>query len=117
MNIKASNNNVKVHFVKRDDSIETVEAPEYATVMEAARYYSKDNYIETIDAECQGSCACATCHVIVDEKWAKKVGKPKSTSPEQDLLDYEPLANENSRLSCQITLTKKLDGLIVHIPK
>ena len=117
MNIKARNNNVKVHFVKRDDSIETVEAPEYATVMEAARYYSKDNYIETIDAECNGSCACATCHVIVDEKWRKKIPAPKDSTAEHDLLDYEPLAKEGSRLSCQIVLDKKLDGLIVHIPK
>ena len=109
--------NIKVHFKLRDGSIETVECPEYQTVMEAARYYSKNNYIETIDAECNGSCACATCHVIVDEKWIKKVGEAKSSTGEQNLLDYEPLAKKGSRLSCQIVLDKKLDGLIVHIPK
>ena len=85
--------------------------------MEASKYYSQDSYIENIDAECGGACACATCHVIVDDKWIDKVGKPKGDSAEQELLDYEPKASENSRLSCQITLDEKLDGLIVHIPK
>ncbi len=108
---------VKVHFKTTDGEIETVECPEFNTVMEASKYYSRASYIENIDAECGGACACATCHVIVDDKWIDKVGKPKGDSAEQELLDYEPKATENSRLSCQITLEKKLDGLIVHIPK
>ena len=109
--------NIKVHFKTTNGEIETVECPEYNTVMEASKYYSQDSYIENIDAECGGACACATCHVIVDDKWIDKVGKPKGDSAEQELLDYEPKATENSRLSCQITLDEKLDGLIVHIPK
>ena len=109
--------NIKVHFKTTNGEIETVECPEYNTVMEASKYYSQDSYIENIDAECGGACACATCHVIVDDKWIDKVGKPKGDSAEQELLDYEPKASENSRLSCQITLDEKLDGLIVHIPK
>jgi len=109
--------NIKVHFKTTNGEIETVECPEYNTVMEASKYYSEASYIENIDAECGGACACATCHVIVDEKWIDKVGKPKGDSAEQELLDYEPKATENSRLSCQITLDNKLDGLIVHIPK
>ena len=109
--------NIKVHFKTTDGEIETVECPEYNTVMEASKYYSQDSYIENIGAECGGGCACATCHVIVDDKWIDKVGKPKGDSAEQELLDYEPKASENSRLSCQITLDEKLDGLIVHIPK
>jgi|TARA_R100000455_G_C6164147_1_gene48223 2Fe-2S ferredoxin len=108
---------LKVHFKTTDGNIETVECPEFNTVMEASRYYSKASYIESIDAECGGACACATCHVIVDEKWIDKVGKPNPTSAEQELLDYDPKAHKNSRLSCQITLDKSLDGLIVHIPK
>ena len=36
-------------------------------------------------------------------------------SAEQELLDYGTLMKENSRLSCQITLDEKLDGLIVYI--
>lgn len=108
--------NIKVHFKTTDGKIETVECPEYNTLMEASKYYSQAGYIENIDAECGGACACATCHVIVDEKWIDKVGKPKGDSAEQELLDYEPLAKDNSRLSCQIFLEKKHDGLTVKIP-
>ena len=108
---------IKVHFKTRNGETETVECPEYNTVMEASKYYSKTGYIDSIDADCGGACSCATCHVWVDKKWVDKVGKPKEDSAEQELLDYDPLMKENSRLSCQITLDKKLDGLIVHIPK
>ena len=109
--------NIKVHFKTRNGQIETVEAPEFNTLMEASRYYSKNGYIDSIDADCGGACSCATCHVWIDEKEVDKVGKPKGDSAEQELLDYDPLMKENSRLSCQITLDEKLDGLIVHIPK
>ena len=109
--------NIKVHFKTRNGQVETGEAPEFNTLMEASRYYSKNGYIDSIDADCGGACSCATCHVWIDEKWVDKVGKPKGDSAEQELLDYDPLMKENSGLSCQITLDEKLDGLIVHIPK
>ena len=83
--------NIKVHFKTRNGQIETVEAPEFNTLMEASRYYSKNGYIDSIDADCGGACSCATCHVWIDEKWIDKVGKPKGDSAEQELLDYDPL--------------------------
>jgi len=107
---------ITVHFVQPDGQSEAVEVDIHHTLMEAARFYSKNYYIPGIEAECGGGCACATCHVIIDKKWVDKVGKPKETSPEQELLDYEPKATENSRLACQIDLTKDLDGLIVQVP-
>jgi len=107
--------NIKVHFKLRDGSIETVECPEYQTVMEAARYYSKNGYIETIDAECNGSCACATCHVHIDERFYEPI--PKETA-EIELLEYEPeFKPKQSRLSCQIKLTEKHNGLIATLLK
>ena len=87
--------NIKVHFKTRNGETETVEAPEFNTLMEASRYYSKNGYIDNIDADCGGACSCATCHVWVDEKWVDKVGKPDETSAEQELLDYDPLAKPN----------------------
>ena len=108
---------IKVNFVLTDGTIETIQVPIYNTLMEATKYYSKKGYIETIDAECGGACACATCHVIIDDKWIDKVGKQPEGSSEQALLDYEHKANDNSRLSCQIILDETLDGLTVHIPK
>ena len=105
---------ITVYFVRNGSKIR-VEVPENTTLMEAAKFYSKVP-IEEIPATCGGSCACCTCHVIVDDKWIDKVGKMKETSAEQELLDYEHKATENSRLACQIDLNEKLDGLIVHIP-
>ena len=64
-----------------------------------------------IKAECGGACACATCHVYVDEDWKDKV--PEKNEEEMDMLDLAFDVQENSRLSCQITITPDLDGLKV----
>ena len=64
-----------------------------------------------IKAECGGACACATCHVYVDEDWKDKV--PEKSEEEMDMLDLAFDVQENSRLSCQITITPGLDGLKV----
>jgi 2Fe-2S ferredoxin len=73
--------------------------------------------VQGILAECGGSCACATCHVYVDESCIDLL--PAMESLEDDLL--EAVASERrptSRLSCQIKLTAELDGkLILHIPE
>ena len=73
------------------------------------------NDIPGIDADCGGSMACATCHVYVKEDWFPKLSN-KETG-EDDMLDqaYEPKAN--SRLSCQITVSDELNGLVVHLPE
>jgi len=63
----------------------------------------------------RGACACATCHVYVDEAWREKTGKP--TPMEEDMLDFGVDVRANSRLACQIRLTAALDGLVVTIPE
>lgn len=80
------------------------------TVMEAA----KQNDVAGIEAECGGSCACATCHVYVDAAWRDKVGSPQNM--EEDMLDFAFDVREESRLACQIRITPELDGLIVRVP-
>jgi 2Fe-2S ferredoxin len=68
-----------------------------------------------IDADCGGACACATCHVYVDEAFLDKVGKP---SPMEDsMLDFASERKSNSRLSCQIGVSDALDGLRVTVPE
>ena len=73
-------------------------------VMEIIRDYGLP-----IKAECGGACACATCHVYVDENWLDKL--PPMRSDEQDMLDVAPNVQDNSRLSCQILMEEKFDGL------
>jgi 2Fe-2S ferredoxin len=62
-------------------------------------------------AECGGACACATCHVYVDDAWTEKL--PPAAQQEIEMLDFGVAVQENSRLSCQIKMTPELEGLKV----
>ncbi len=101
----------KITFVEFDGTEHSVEAKNGASVMEAA---IRDS-IPGIDADCGGACACATCHVYVDNAFMDKVGKPNDM--EQSMLDFAENVESNSRLSCQITVKDDLDGLIVRMPE
>ncbi len=108
---------IKVTFKQKSGETETVEVPSGNTVMEASKYYSKNNHVEGIDGDCGGACACGTCHVHVSPEWISKTGTADTNTPEIDLLEYEHNYNEKySRLSCQIELDESLDGLVVNIP-
>ena len=74
---------VKVNF-KRDNEVISTDMPVGSTLMEAA----KDLNLREIPADCGGSCACATCHIHVDDVWLDKL-KIKENSLEQSLLEYE----------------------------
>ena len=100
----------KIHFVDHRGETRTVEVENGATVMEAAIR----NAIPGIEAECGGACACATCHVYVDEAWLEKTGV--RSEEEEDQLDFAFDVKPNSRLSCQIKVTEALDGLVVRTP-
>ena len=64
--------------------------------------------------ECEGSLACATCHVVVDPAWADRL--PPVGEEEEAMLDTVFDLKPTSRLSCQIALTDALDGLRVSLP-
>jgi 2Fe-2S ferredoxin len=101
----------KVTFVQPDGTRQTIEIGDGLSVMEGA----VRNNIRGIDADCGGACACATCHVYVDEAWAGKL-VPKEDI-ESTMLDFAIDPAKTSRLSCQIKMSPALDGLVVRIPK
>ncbi|WP_371422112.1 2Fe-2S iron-sulfur cluster-binding protein [Tardiphaga sp.] len=101
----------KINFVDHSGETRSIDAEIGSTVMEAAIR----NAIPGIEAECGGACACATCHVYVDEAWQERVGAP--TPMEEDMLDFGYDIKPNSRLSCQIKITEALDGLVVITPE
>jgi 2Fe-2S ferredoxin len=101
----------KITFIESSGSSRTVDVDTGSTVMEAAIR----NDVPGIEAECGGACACATCHVYVDDAWREKVGPPSPM--EEDMLDFGFDVKENSRLSCQIKVTDELDGLVVRTPE
>ena len=100
----------KITYIEHNGKKHEIDVPKDLTVMEGAI----QNNISGIDADCGGSCACATCHVYVDEKWLNKL--PKKENAEQDMLDVAFEPKKNSRLSCQIIISDELDGLTVNIP-
>ena len=100
----------KITFTQPDGTQQTVMAEPGMTVMEAA----KKELVPGIEAECGGACACATCHVYVDDAWRAKVGEPSPM--EEDMLDFAFDVRPSSRLSCQIKVSDKLDGLVVRVP-
>jgi ferredoxin, 2Fe-2S len=101
----------KLTFIAFDGTRIDANAVNGSTVMENAIR----NSVPGIEAECGGACACATCHVYVDDAWTDAVGKPQAM--EEDMLDFAFDVRPNSRLSCQIKVTDALDGLVVSIPE
>tara|TARA_B110000438_G_C15458273_1_gene497706 strand:+ start:74 stop:394 length:321 start_codon:yes stop_codon:yes gene_type:complete len=100
----------KITYIEHNGKTHTVEVANELSVMEGA----VQNNIPGIDADCGGACACATCHIYVDEKWFDKLKKIEDT--EQDMLDMAFEPNKSSRLACQISVTDELDGLVVKMP-
>lgn len=98
-------------FIAADGTRYQVEAETGSTVMENAIR----NGVPGIEAECGGACACATCHVYVDEAFKEKVGEPEPM--EEDMLDFAYEVKPTSRLSCQIRVRDELDGLTVTVPE
>ncbi len=101
----------KVTFKDNQGNSKTIEVDNGLTVMEGA----VQNEVPGIDADCGGSMACATCHVYVEESWFNKL--PKAEDGEVDMIDMAFEPKQNSRLSCQITVTDDLDGLVVTTPE
>jgi 2Fe-2S ferredoxin len=101
----------KITFITSKGKNIEVDAETGSTVMENAIKSS----IPGIEGECGGACACATCHVYIDEAWVKITGEPEAS--EEDMLDFAWEVQPNSRLSCQIKMSAELDGLIVKVPK
>jgi len=101
----------KITYFTSDGTQYDVDAEVGSTVMENAI----KNMVPGVEAECGGACACATCHVYVDDAWIGKTGEPQAM--EEDMLDFAFEVRQTSRLSCQIKVTTDLDGLVVRIPE
>ena len=103
---------ISITFISHDGEKHDVEAKIGLTAMEAGR----DSGVPNIEADCGGACACATCHVYVAPEWidllADELGEAEAA-----MLDFREDREPTSRLSCQIKLTKELDGLVVRVPE
>ena len=98
-------------FIEHNGNQHKVDIEKGRSVMQLAM----DNGVPGIDADCGGACACGTCHVIVDKEWLSVIGS--ANYEESQMLDMTPEKAETSRLSCQITATDAMDGMLINIPE
>ncbi|MDB2414477.1 ferredoxin family 2Fe-2S iron-sulfur cluster binding protein [Rickettsiales bacterium] len=92
-----------------DGEEKEIDAPNGLSVLEIAH----KNDI-SLEGACEGSLACSTCHVIVDEDYFDLLDEP--SEDEEDMLDLAFGLEPTSRLGCQIKMTDGLDGLVVRVP-
>ena len=99
----------KITFIYADGTEQTVDAPSGISVLEIAHKHSVP-----LEGACEGSLACATCHVVVDPSWYAKL--KSATEEEEDMLDLAFGLTHTSRLGCQIMMSDELNGLRVTLP-
>jgi 2Fe-2S ferredoxin len=100
---------LKVFFVRTSNAVTEVTSHAGQSLLDVAHAGGIE-----IEGACEGSMACSTCHVIVDEKWFSRL--PAPSEEEQDMLDLTYGLTRTSRLGCQIRMTADLDGLTVALP-
>ncbi len=98
-----------ITFILADGSEKTVNAPNGISLLEVAH----KNQIP-LEGACEGSLACSTCHLIIDDAHYKAL--PKATDDEEDMLDLAFGLTHTSRLGCQIMVSDKLEGLKARVP-
>lgn len=98
-----------VTFITKEGEQLTYEVAEGDTILDIAQAYNLD-----MEGACGGSCACSTCHVIVDPEFYDEI--PEPDDDENDMLDLAFGLTETSRLGCQIKMTKEIDGIRVALP-
>lgn len=102
----------KITYIEHNGTVHDIDVKPGMTVMEGAR----DNGVPGIDADCGGACACSTCHVYVAPEWVDRL--PGKDPMEEDMLDFAWQPDPaRSRLTCQLTVTEDMDGLVVHLPE
>ncbi len=99
----------KVTFVEASGKRHEIDAPVGMSLLEVAHH----NHID-LEGACEGSLACSTCHVIVDDQFYDRL--PEAVEEEEDMLDLAWGLTQTSRLGCQIKVTEQLDGLVVTLP-
>lgn len=110
---KENSEKIKVIFIKPDGSKVEVFGNEGDSILEIAHAPENADKLY-LEGACEGALACSTCHVIVEDDWFNKLDE--ATNDEEDMLDLAWDLQSNSRLGCQIRLTRELDGIVLRLP-
>ena len=100
----------RITYIENGGTQHHVDVPNGLSVMEGAKRFA----IPGVDGDCGGACACATCHVYVEGGWFERLAPMDEL--EHDMLDFAYDVGPTSRLSCQIRIDDRLEGLVVRIP-
>lgn len=101
---------VNVKFIDRNNQEIAVRGKVGDNVLYLAHRFEVD-----LEGACEASLACSTCHVYVNEDFMDSL--PEPLEGEDDMLDMAPLLQDNSRLGCQIILTKEMEGIELTLPR
>jgi len=100
----------KVIFESADGSArQEIIAEEGQSLLEVAHQNGVD-----IEGACEGSMACSTCHVVVEQEFFDRL--PAPSEEEEDMLCLTFGLRPTSRLGCQIVVSSAVDGLTVKLP-
>ena len=97
-------------FVRRDGTQVDVKAHVGETLLSVGQRYELE-----IEGACEGSVACSTCHVVLDQAVFEKL--PPAKENEDDMLDMAFGLTSTSRLGCQVVVTPDMEGSKVTLPK
>jgi 2Fe-2S ferredoxin len=100
----------RITYIQPDGEQTTLVVPDGATVMDGA----VQNDVPGILAECGGNSACGTCQVYISDEWCTVLEPPSGL--ESSMLQQPPVEGMQLRLSCQIIVEPRLDGMAVVVP-
>lgn len=100
---------LRITFISKDGLAKMFDVAEGDNILDIALANNLD-----MEGACGGSCACSTCHVIVDPEYYDSI--PEPDDDENDMLDLAFGLTETSRLGCQVVMTKEIDGIRVALP-
>ena len=100
----------RINFITAEGESLQLEAQDGMSVMELAVAHN----VPGIDADCGGACACATCHVYIDQAWVDKL--PAKSDLEIKMLEFATSVSPQSRLSCRLSIEPAMDGLLMTVP-
>jgi len=103
---------IQVIVQRPDNSEEVVEIP-LGVSMNLMEVLKGEGY--PIEAVCGGMALCATCRVEVQN--SDEVDLEAANDNELDMLDSLPSSTCNSRLTCQLHISERLNNLKIRFPE
>jgi ferredoxin len=99
---------ITVHIIDRYDVKHSLVGPTDMSmnVMELCKSYDLP-----VIGECGGMAMCATCQCYLESQ----TSLPIQNDNELDMLDQAFFVKNESRLGCQIQLTKEIDGIVLRL--